>query len=79
MRYRTAAVVAVLVIVVMFGLPAAVEAFLLPRLSDPIPFSEQIVLSVGSFFLRWRFILVLPMLGALFIIATLTSESRPRN
>jgi hypothetical protein len=78
-RYRTATAVSVLVIAVMFGLPAAVEEFLLPRLSDPVPFYEQILLNVAVFCLSWRLILVLPMLGALFIIATFTRESRVRN
>lgn len=79
MRSRTAATVSALVIAVMFGLPPAVEAFLLPRLSDPVPFYEQILLSVTFVCLRWRLILILPMLGALFTIATFTRESRVRR
>ena len=79
MRYRTAAAISFGMIAVMFGLPAAVEAFLLPGLTDPVPFHEQMILEVTIFFLTWRFLLILPAIALPFIIATFTGESRARK
>lgn len=79
MRYRTATAISVGIIAMMFGLPAAVKAFLLPGLTDPVPFSERMILEVTIFFLAWRFLLILPAIALPFIIATFTSESRARK
>ncbi len=79
MRYRTAAVVSVLMIAVMFGLPAVVKVSLLPRLSNPVPFYDQVILNVALFCLRWQLLLVPPIIGLLFTIATFTRESRVQN
>ncbi len=78
-RYRTAAVVSVLMIAVMFGLPAVVKVSLLPRLSNPVPFYDQVILNVALFCLRWQLLLVPPIIGLLFTIATFTRESRVQN
>jgi hypothetical protein len=78
-RYRTAAAISVGMVAVMFGLPAAVEAFLLPGLTDPVPFHEQMILEVTIFFLTWRFFLLLPAIVLPFVVATFTGDSRARK
>lgn len=72
LRYRTAATVSVLVVIVMFGIPATVEAFLLPRLSNPVPFYQQSILGFAVFCLRWRVLLLLPLTVLPFVVAAFT-------
>jgi hypothetical protein len=81
MRYRTAAILSVVLIGGMFGLPAAVLAAFLPSssqgLSTPIPGYERILLGVAVFFLTWRFFLALPIVSVLFTVAAFTHSKSP--
>jgi hypothetical protein len=85
-RYRTAAILSALLIVVtggMFGLPAAVWAAFLPSLKqglpDPIPDWERILLEAAVFCGNWKWIVAVltpPTVVVLFTIAVFTSGSR---
>jgi hypothetical protein len=77
MRYRTAGILSVVLIGGLFGLPAAVNTFLLPSLDQGviIPLYERILLGVAIFCLTWRFLLALPIVVVLFTIAIFTNES----
>ncbi len=83
MRYRTAAILSVVLIGGMFGLPAAVWATFLPSLRqglpDPLPGYERVLLNVAVFCDSWRFLLALPIVGVLFAVAAFTSTSRVRT
>lgn len=83
MRYRTAAVLSVVLIGGMFVVPSAIMAFLLPSLNqgipDPLPGYEQVLLAVAAFFLTWRFLLALPIAFLLFTVAAFTSASKGRQ
>jgi hypothetical protein len=76
MRYRTAAILSVVLIGGMFALPAAVNDLLLPSLERGVvmPFYERVLLGVSSYFLTFRFLLALPILVVLFTIAIFTNE-----
>ena len=80
-RYRTAAILSVVLIGGMFILPAAVRAAFLPSLErglpNPVPGYEQILLGVAVFFLRWRFLLALPIVVVLFAVAAFTDARTP--
>jgi hypothetical protein len=88
-RYRTAAILSAVLVVLtagMFGLPAAVWAVFLPSLKlglpDPIPGYERILLEVAVFCsrLKWMLaILALPIVAVLFTVAELTSQTRVRK
>jgi hypothetical protein len=83
-RYRTAAILSVVLIVVaggMFGLEAAVRAAYLPSLEQNLPISgyERILLGVALFCGRFRWfvaLLTLPAVLVLFTVAVFTSDSR---
>ncbi|MGB6403409.1 MAG: hypothetical protein WBF26_11225 [Candidatus Sulfotelmatobacter sp.] len=77
MRYRTAAVLSVVLIGGMFGLDFVVKHLLLPSLEQGgvIPFYDRVLLGVAVFFLSWRVILALPIVVVLFTIAVFTNES----
>ncbi len=79
MRYLTAAVLSLSVIVLLYGFPAAVKAFLLPNLHDPVPLYQQWILEAALFCLRWRFFLVLPATALPFILAAFTQERHKRG
>jgi hypothetical protein len=85
-RHKTAAIwsgVLVAVTAGMFALPAAVWSVYLPSLKqgspDPIPGYEGVLLGVAVFCVTWKWILavlVLPIVGTLFIVAELTSNTQ---
>jgi hypothetical protein len=83
MRYRTAAILSVVLIGGMFVLPAAVMAAFLPPLEQgsrtPIPGYERILLEAAAFCLTWRFLLALPIVVALFTIAIFTNENAVKD
>jgi hypothetical protein len=76
MRYRTAAILSVVLIGGMFVVPAAVKDLLLPSLEQggAIPYYDRVILGVAVFFLSWRFFLALPIPVVLFAIALFTNE-----
>jgi hypothetical protein len=82
-RYRTAAVLSVLLIGGMFAVPSAIMAIFLPSLNqgtpDPLPGYEHVLLAVAVFFLSWRFLLALPIALVLFSVAAFTSASTGRQ
>ncbi|MGA8214421.1 MAG: hypothetical protein WB799_12565 [Candidatus Sulfotelmatobacter sp.] len=81
MRYRTAAILSVVLIGGMFVLPAAVKDILLPSLERGvvIPFYERLLLGVAVFFLSWRVILAFPIVVLLFTIAVFTNETADKG
>ncbi|HTW59983.1 MAG TPA: hypothetical protein VMD99_17790 [Terriglobales bacterium] len=83
MRFRTAAILSVVLIGGMFLLPAAVLAVFLPSLKqglpNPLPLYEQILLAITAFFLAWRFLLALPIVAVLFTIAGFTNALGKRS
>lgn len=73
MRYRTAAILAAVLIGGMFCLPVAVFAvFPTMKHGSPIP----ILLDVVVFCLEFRWFLALPIIAVLFTLAAFTSGSR---
>jgi hypothetical protein len=76
MRYRTAAILSVVLIGGLFALPAAVNAVLLPSLEQGaiIPLYARVLLGVAIFCLTFRFLLVLPIVVVPFTIAIFTNE-----
>lgn len=83
MRYRTAAMLSVLLIGGMFAIPPVIMAVFLPSLNqgipDPLPGYEHVLLAVAAFFLTWRFVLALPIALVLFTVAAFTSASTGRQ
>ena len=67
----------VVLIVVMFGFPALLVPILLPRLTDPVPRYEQIILSVVFFCAHWKWDAI-PIAAVLFIVAGLTKPHTSR-
>ena len=82
MRLRTAAILSLLLIG-LWGLPAAVWAALLPSLRQglpvPIPGYERLLLEAAVFCDRWKWFLTLPLVGALFSVAGFSVGSRARR
>jgi hypothetical protein len=82
-RFRTAAILSLVLIGGMFVLPAGVLAVFLPSLKqglpDPIPGYERFLLEVASFFMIWRFLLALPIAAVLFTVAGFTNATRGRK
>jgi hypothetical protein len=80
MRYRTAAILSVVLIGGMFGLPVLVKAVFLPSLEQgiptPVPGYERVFLEVGLFCSRFSLLLALPIAVALFAIALFTHAMR---
>ena len=80
MRFRTAALLSIALIGVMFGFPAAVEAIFVPSLRQgipsPIPVYEQILLGAGVWCLQFHWLLTPPIVLLLFTTATLTGVGR---
>lgn len=83
MRFRTAAILSAVLVGGMFILPAIVKAVFLPSLRqgfpNPVPYYEQIILRVAAFWLRYSWLLALPTVVVLFLIAAFTSESGVRT
>jgi hypothetical protein len=83
MRYRTAAILSVVLIGGMFALPAAVMAAFLPSSEQgpptPILGYERILLEAAAFCFAWRVILALPIVVVLFAVALFTNERVPKN
>jgi len=81
-RYRTAAILSVGLIIGMFGLPELLWAVFLPSLRrglpDPVPSYEQILLNFALFCGMYRFLVVPAVVSVLFAIAGFTRPSRPR-
>jgi hypothetical protein len=82
-RYRTAAVLSVALIVAMFGLPDLLWAVFLPALRqglpNPVPDYEKILLNFALYCDMWRFLVVPPAVSVFFAIASFTRPSRPRQ
>lgn len=82
-RYRTAAILSIVLIGGMFAIPALIESAFLPSLKqgipNPPPGYEQLLLAVAVFFLRWRFVLAVPILLVLFTVAAFSSAPRVRQ
>jgi hypothetical protein len=82
-RYRTAAILSAVLVGGMFVLPTVIKAVFLPSLQqglpNPVPGYEQILLSVAALCLRFSWLLALPTVAVLFLIATLTGESGVRG
>jgi hypothetical protein len=83
MRYRTAAILSLVCIAVMFVFPALVEAIFLPSLQrhDPAPLpTYEIVLLELTFFFR-RFRLLMPLIVfSLFLVAVVKDAfGRPKG
>ena len=88
MRFRTAAILSVVLIGGFFGLPDVIKAVFLPSLEQsipaptPIPVYEGVLLQVAFFCFRFRLLLALPIavvVVTLFIVAGFTSVLRLRN
>jgi len=79
-RFRTAALLSIALIGVMFGFPAAVEAIFVPSLRqgipNPVPVYEQILLGAGVWCLQFHWLLTPPIVLLLFTTATLTGAVR---
>jgi hypothetical protein len=78
--YRAAVIASAVVIGAMFVFPAVVLAIFLPSLKvglpNPIPLYERILLETASFCMRWRFVLLFPVIGVSFSVAAFTRELR---
>ena len=84
MRYRTAAIVSIVLIGGMFGLPEAIRAVFFPSLEQgiPVPGYERVLLGIAIFCFRFRWVLALPIAAvvvALFTIAAVTSAIGTRK
>ena len=81
MRYKTAAILSVVLVGGMFVFPAVILAIFLPSLRqglpNPLPVYEQVLLEISAFCLTWRFLLALPILSVLFTIAGFTNAKAP--
>lgn len=79
MRYRTAAILSVVLIGGMFGLPAVAMAVLRPAMEQgvPIPIYERILFAVAEFCLTFRWLLALPILSVLFTVAAFSHSGIP--
>ena len=66
-RYRTLAISCFVLLGAMFVLPATIWAIFLPSLKqglpDLIPAWERVLLDIAVFCGRWKWLLVLPLLG----------------
>jgi type II secretory pathway component PulF len=84
-RYRTAAVLSIVLVGGMFGLPDAIRAAFVPSLEGlqtPVPLYERVLLETAFFCLRVRWLLALPIVVivvALFAVAAFTSAMRARK
>lgn len=83
MSYRTAGIASAVVIGAMFLFPAVVMAVFLPSvklgLPNPIPFYERVLLETAIFCMRWRFILLFPIIGTSFTVAAFGREWRAQK
>ncbi len=78
-RYKTAAILTIILLGGMFAVPAVILAIFLPSLQqglpNPVPGYEQILLEIASFCMHWRFLLALPIPMVLFTIAAFARSS----
>jgi hypothetical protein len=86
MRYRTAAVLSLVLIGGVFGLPEAIKVLFLPSLeygnTTPVPAYERMLLGIAIFCLRFMWLLALPIavvVVVLFAVAGITSAARTRT
>lgn len=83
MRYRTAAILSLVLVGGMLLLPAVVTSVFLPSLRqgfpNPIPGYEQIVLRISAFCLRYSWLLAPGTIVMLFLIAAVTRDSAVRT
>lgn len=86
MRYRTAAILSLVLIGGMFGLPEAIRAAFLPSLEQgiptPLPAYERVLVGIAVFCFRFRWFLALPIVAVvvvLFTVAGFTSAMRARK
>jgi hypothetical protein len=79
-RYRSAALLTVVLIGGIFVVPNVVLAVYLPSLKqgfpDPVPGYEQLLLQFTAFCMTWRLPFALPIVAAPFSIAALTTKPR---
>lgn len=79
-RYKTAAILTIILLGGMFAVPAVILAIFLPSLRqglpNPVPGYEEALLEIASFCMRWRFLLAFPIPMALFSIAAFTRPSQ---
>jgi hypothetical protein len=85
-RYRTAAILSVVLIGGIFGLPEAIRAVFLPSFEQgipaPVPGYERALVGIAVFCFRFRWVLALPIAAVvvgLFTIAGLTSAIGTRK
>jgi len=78
-RYRTAAILSVILIAGMWGLPAVAMAVLRPSMEQgvAIPLYERLLYGVAIFCLTFRWLLALPILSVLFTVAGFTHSGTP--
>jgi len=88
MRYRTAAILSAVLVLVnfgMFSLPAVAWAVLLPSMERPgvdPPFYIKLLYVAAEFCSMWKWIVALltpPIVVVLFVIAALTGGSRAQK
>lgn len=86
MRYRTAAILSVVLTGGMFGLPEAITHVFLPSLEQgiptPLPTYERVLVGIAVFCFRFRWVLALPIVAivvVLFTVAGFTSTMRARK
>jgi hypothetical protein len=85
-RYRTAAILSIVLIGGMFGLPDAIKAVFLPSLEQgvptPVPGYEKVLLEIAFFCSKVRWLLALPtavVVVGLFTVAGFTSAMGARK
>jgi len=83
MSYRTAILLSLALIGIMFGLPAAIWSYFMPSLKqglpNPLPDYEVILLNVAEFCAMYRWLVVPPVVAALSLIAGITKAFRGRT
>jgi hypothetical protein len=76
-RYRTAAILSIVLIGGMFGLPEAIRAVFLPSLEQgipaPVPGYERVLLGIAVFCFRFRWVLALPIVAVVVVLFTIAA------
>ena len=81
MRFRTAAILSVVLVGGMFVAPIAMRHVALAYLAQgvkTIPPYQRIFFGIGAFCASFRVVLAIPILAILFTIATFTNQAHPR-
>lgn len=73
MRYRTAAILSIVLIGGMFCLPLAITAIFRPSSPAPEPLYATILLDVAVFCSRFKWVFALPIMVVLFAVAAFTN------